>query len=96
MAEKPQDPDWKIPREHSGAQNRDTVELSLLSHLGVVEPIQGHAEGPESAGATKLWQAVQHCATHRALPQNLIASRKGMKTCWGSFRKAKSIYRKVI
>lgn len=62
----------------------------------MVEPIQGHAEGPESVGATKLLQAGQHCATHRALPQDLVASKKGMRRCWGNFRKAKSIYRKVI
>lgn len=44
MAEKPQDTDWEIPRQHSGAQHRDSVELPLLSLLGLVEPIQGCAE----------------------------------------------------
>lgn len=34
----------------------------------MVEPIQGHAEGPESVGATKLLQAGQHCATQSPAP----------------------------
>lgn len=69
---------------------RGTVELSLLSHPG---PCRGNSE---SGDATELLQAVHHCASHRALPQDLIASGKGVKRCWGSFRKAKSIYRGVV
>lgn len=66
--------------------------MSLLSHLGLVEPIHG----PESVDATELLQAVQYCASHRALPQDFVALRKGVKRCRGSFRMAKSIHRKVI
>lgn len=69
-----------------------TLELSLLSHLGLVEPIHG----PESVDATELLQAVQYCASHRALPRDFVAWRKGLEKCRGSFRVAKSIHRKVI
>lgn len=57
-----------------------------------MEPIRG----PEPGDATELLQAVQYRGSHRALPQDLFALRKGVKRCWGSFRKAKSIHRKVI
>lgn len=95
MAEKPQDPDWKIPREHSGAQHRDTVELSLLSYLGWWSPSRAMQR------ALSLLVPLNSCrqvstVPLRALPQDLVASKKGMRRCWGSFRKAKSIYRKVI
>ena len=56
---------------------KETLRATLLWPLGVAvaQPVP-YRDSPKSVEVTKVLQAVQHRAGHRALPKDLTALRK--------------------